>query len=192
VYYHLKGMELPSEVIGLLRHENLALSLAMTAWKKTKENPAETAKILRDAVETSKASGARKVMPKHVAGLGVISDNTDTSVVETGDTTVDTSVSTGGVVDTNVADIDIDTGVATVLPADATEAAIAKATALVLAVLKDARWIAGDDGFVSLDPLASDNAEWPVEEFLFFAKALGFRIPAVLELLEGDNTTVVE
>ena len=190
VYYHLKGMELPSEVIGLLRHEPIALSLAMTAWKKTKENSVETVKILRDALETSKASGARKVMPKHSPGLSVVGDTsveTGDTAVETGDT-VDTSVSTGGVVDTSVVETGdtVDTGVETV-PADATEAAIAKATALVISVLKDARWIAGDDGFVSLDPLANSNAEWPVEEWLSIANALGFRIPAVLELLGGGE-----
>src|ERR1019366_7617068 len=192
VYYHLKGMELPSEVIGLLRHEPIDLSLAMTAWKKTKENPVETIKILRDALEISKASGARKVMPKHSPDLSVVGD-TSVETVETVDTdtgdTVDTGVSTGGVVDTSVVETEdtVDTGVEIVTSADATEAAIVKATALLISVLKDSNWNADDSGFVN-----SRDAEWPVEEFLFIANTLGFRIPAVLESLVEDGGVVAE
>ena len=162
VYIHLTYMELPSDVIGLLRREPIAVSVAMTTWKKTKNNATETLAALNAAVEKSKASGAKKVMPKHVApAFRVAVDNTKT--------------------ETPVSD------------RKATEAAIAKATELVLDIVGDAKFVMTDDGFVRIDHSASaPSVEWSVEDFTAVNKAFPgkFRLPAELaELLDDETDT---
>lgn len=187
VYGHLAMMELPSAVIGMLRREPIAVSIAMAAWKKTKNNEKETLKILGDALARMKATGKKKVMPKHAPELAVVADNT-------GDTDAGEGGTSGG--DAGPISSDVDTSVDTegttrgTKERKPTETAIAKAHDTILEVLRDARWIMGDDGFVYLDTKPSAPAmQWSVEDYLAFTKALGgFRIPELLKELEDADT----
>jgi hypothetical protein len=186
VYSHLSYMELPSQVIGLLKSEPIAVSIAMDAWKKTKNDTAKTMQILTDALERSKLAGKKKVMPKH---LEVVTDNTPPStepVIAANENDAETGTETTG--DTG----GIDTGVVAIdeRRTRITESAKTKAQELFNDVAMDARFILTDDGFVRFDTSKSAPAvEWTVEDFTAIAKAFPrIRIPAALAMITEEDT----
>lgn len=190
VYGHLAMMELPSAVIGMLRREPIAVSIAMAAWKKTKNNEAETLKILNDALARMKESGKKKVMPKHAPELAVVADNTE-SGGDSGPIASSDTPDTGDTADTDTGDKGTTRQKE---PRAPTENAISKAHDIILEVLRDARWILGDDGFVYLDTKPSAPAmQWSVEDYTFFTKNLGgFRVPELLKELELEDAAATE
>ena len=168
VINHLQMLELPSEVIGLLKREPIAVHMAMKAWKVTKENPTKTLEILEEAVAESKAAAGGKpykVMPKHAPKLRVVVDNDNS-----GD--------------------DSDKAVSQPKSEKASKpssSAVDKATDFIVNMLHDMKWKV-EDGFVSIDTSPSSPAfQFTCEEFMKYAKALSLRIPDDLEGLDDEE-----
>ena len=66
VYSQLSVMELPSEIIGMMRSKPITIGFAMKVWRDTNGDAAKTKEILLTALANAESAGAKKAMPKYL------------------------------------------------------------------------------------------------------------------------------
>ena len=67
ILLQLEIASLPMAIVGILKKNPIASHVALSIWKRTGEDVAQSVRVLNRAIKAAKAEGSSKVMLKHAA-----------------------------------------------------------------------------------------------------------------------------